>query len=140
MELQPPQVYVKETGTGKGRGAFAARPFQEGEVVERSPVVTFTKLDSYPMELQRIAFAWSYIIDETGDVHAFALGYASMYNHSNPANLRYTADPANHVLVFTAVRRIEADEELTINYNSCRGEPVSEEDNWFEDFEVTIIR
>lgn len=39
MEMRPPSVYVKDTGTSKGRGVFAARAFKDKEVIEICPVV-----------------------------------------------------------------------------------------------------
>ena len=39
----PPDIYVKDTGTEKGRGAFAARRFDKGEVVEECPVIILYK-------------------------------------------------------------------------------------------------
>jgi hypothetical protein len=39
MLLKPPSVYVKDTGTAKGRGVFALRDFTAGEVIELCPVV-----------------------------------------------------------------------------------------------------
>lgn len=43
MALKPPNVYVKDTGTPKGRGVFAARAFGEGEVVEECSMVLLRK-------------------------------------------------------------------------------------------------
>jgi SET domain-containing protein len=67
---------------------------------------------------------------ETG----IALGYGSMYNHGNPANLRYRAlhDGMSSALIFTAARDIAVGEELTINYNYTKGETTSTEENWFK--------
>jgi hypothetical protein len=55
-----------------------------------------------------------------------------MYNHANPANMSYQADPVALTLVFTAARDINRGEELTINYNARGGGPVWHDDNWFE--------
>jgi len=37
--IHPPDVYVADTLTGKGRGVFAGRDFREAEVVEVAPVI-----------------------------------------------------------------------------------------------------
>lgn len=58
-----------------------------------------------------------------GSAHAVALGYGSLFNHDNPASLRYEADPGNLSLRFIATRDIAAGEELTINYNAPQGKP-----------------
>jgi hypothetical protein len=55
-----------------------------------------------------------------------------MYNHANPANMIYQADPVALTLVFTATCDINREEELTINYNARGGGPRWHDDNWFE--------
>lgn len=131
--VTPPRVIVRDTGTPTGRGVFAAAPLREGEVVEESPVVLFALREHLPVEVRRRMFNWARLAGEadTGGVQALALGYGSLYNHANPANLRYEADVERELLRFVAVRPIEPDEELTINYNAEGGGPVSEGDAWF---------
>ena len=36
-------LYVKHTGTPRGRGVYASRSFLKGEVVEIAPVIVFRK-------------------------------------------------------------------------------------------------
>ena len=59
---------------------------------------------------------------------ALALGYGSLYNHSYQPNARYD-DESGQTKVFTAIRDIEAGEEITVNYN---GEPEDESPVGFE--------
>src|ERR1700731_2221922 len=42
MSIQIPQICIRNTGTEKGRGAFALRAFASGEVIEVCPVIVFT--------------------------------------------------------------------------------------------------
>lgn len=72
-------------------------------------------------------------------VFAVALGYGSLYNHANPANLRYSADLDGEALRFVAARAIRSGEELTINYNDAGGDVVSSDDNWFRCNRVEYI-
>jgi SET domain-containing protein len=121
------QNIIKDTGTAKGRGVFAARSYVEGEVVEEAPVIPLAApFRQIPRELQLIVFLW-----KDGKV-ALSLGYGSLYNHNNPANLLYEADFDNNVIRYVAYRDIAADEELTINYNSDGGVAEWHDDNWFE--------
>jgi SET domain len=132
-------VYIKSTGTIKGRGAFAGRAHQAGEVVETCPVVAFGgKLSGIPQDVQRILFDWGTLTD-TGRAYCLALGYGAMYNHDNPSNLRFEADEQAQTIRFIAVRDIAADEELTINYNAHCGAHTSDEDTWFDARGVTIL-
>jgi len=131
MNLRPPDVYVRETGTPKGRGAFAGRAFAAGELVEACPIIVFSgSFSSVPDEVRKLLFNWG-VLAEVASTHCLALGYGSLYNHENPANMRYEADAKANVLRFIATRDIGADEELTINYNAIGGGHESTTDTWF---------
>ena len=131
--LHPPVVTVKDTGAPRGRGVFAARPFVLGEVVEICPVVIVRgRARVLPPEIRTIVFDWGVLSGASEPISAIALGYGGLYNHSDPANLRYDALAPTPCLRFTAVRDIAAHEELTINYNAIGGGPEWHDDNWFE--------
>lgn len=138
--LKPPSVYVKETGTAKGRGIFAARPFAAGEVVEVCPVLLFRKpYHVLHKELKNYVFHWP-VPEGAAATQALALGYGSLYNHANPSSLRYETDAGAGLMRFIAARDIAADEELTINYNADGGEPVSEDEWWFEEKGIGLVK
>jgi hypothetical protein len=137
--LKPPSVYVKDTGTARGRGVFAARAFRVGEVVEECPVVLLRKpYEVLHKELKTIAFYWE-AAEGSAATQALALGYGSLYNHANPANMRYETDGDALVLRLVAVRDVGPDEELTINYNADGGAHVSEDEWWFEEKGIKLI-
>jgi hypothetical protein len=137
--LKPPSVYVKDTGTARGRGVFAARAFRVGEVVEECPVVLLRKpYEVLHKELKTIAFYWE-ASEGSAATQALALGYGSLYNHANPANMRYETDGDALVLRLVAVRDVGTDEELTINYNADGGAHVSEDEWWFEEKGIKLI-
>ncbi len=139
MHIEPPRVYVRDTGTPKGRGVFAARRFDAGEVVEECPVILFKKpYEVLHKELKTVVFHWP-VPEGAATTQALALGYGSLYNHANPSNLRYEADETGLLLRLTAVRDIPADEELTINYNADGGAPASNEDWWFEEKKIRLV-
>jgi uncharacterized protein len=132
-------VCVKDTGTPKGRGVFALRAFAEGEVVEVCPVVLFRMpFEELPEEVRRLVYDWGRLAG-VPDAHALAFGYGSLYNHANPACLRYEADETGLLLCLVAVRGVAADEELTINYNAPSGVSESKDDYWFETNGVTPV-
>lgn len=62
-----------------------------------------------------------------------------MYNHENPANMRYEAESQHSLLRFISVRAINEGEELTVNYNSIGGGAEWGNDNWFDRMNVTPI-
>ncbi len=118
-------------------GVFASRDIEMGEVVEIAPVILIeTEFDNLEISLQRRVFNWERLAS-VSEVSAIALGYGSMYNHENPANMRYSSAFDGQAVMFIAARSITCGEELTINYNRTGGEPVSDEDVWFETCGVT---
>jgi SET domain-containing protein len=139
MILTPPSVYVKDTSTEKGRGVFALRAFSAGDVVESCPVVVLRPLrEALPAEFQDRVFHWEWRSDGNG-TSALALGYGSLYNHNNPANMHYEVDLPTFVIRFIAVRDIKLDEELTINYSGEGGAAVSSNDWWFEEKKIKPV-
>lgn len=134
LEDQPVFAFgvVRPTGTSTHRGVYAPRSFRAGEIVEVCPVVLVPgPFASLPDEIRRITFPWG-LMTGTGSQHAIAYGYGGIYNHANPANLRYSALVDSGCLQFTAARRIGECEELTINFNSLTGDVESEADTWFQ--------
>jgi uncharacterized protein len=137
--ILPPSIYVADTGTPKGRGAFAGRAFAAGELVEACPVVPFDlDTSSVPSAIERIMFGWGYLTGSPGP-QAVVLGYGSVYNHDNPANMRYEAKGDALELHFIAVREILADEELTVNYNAHGGGAEWDDNGWFRRMRVEPI-
>ena len=115
---------------GKGRGVFARRLIQDGEVIERVPVFVLpvgeTRTATGTTRLSGYCFEWG-----PGTV-AVALGYGSLYNHSYQPNARYD-DESGQAKVFRAIRDIAKGEEIVVNYN---GEPGDETPVWFKVMET----
>ncbi len=128
-----PDVYVEDTGTEKGRGVFAKRNFTQDELIEAAPVlVLFKPFQELPLRIRRIVYNWQNLTHGENYSSGLIYGYGSMYNHNNPANMRYEANAEDEVMYYYAARDIQKDEELTVNYNDTQGAPDSEEDNWFK--------
>lgn len=140
MKILSARVEIRETGTRKGRGVFALQALQEGDVVEVCPVVIFkTPTEVLPAELDVLVFDWG-VLANTPGTDALALGFGSLYNDDNPANMRYEAVPSQLLLRFIAVRGIDPEEELTINYSARGGGAVWHDDGWFDGMRVTPVR
>jgi SET domain-containing protein len=118
---------------GKGRGVFARRAIREGEVIERVPVLVLKREEIRDSDgwtgLAEYCFLWG---EKTV---ALALGYGSLYNHSFEPNARYD-DLGGQVKLYTAIRAIEAGDEITINYN---GEPDDRSPVGFEVIEAARL-
>jgi hypothetical protein len=137
--IEAPRLLVKDTGTGRGRGVFAGRAFTAGEIVETAPVLLLKlPFDRLPELLKTYVFDWDMLAGIPG-THAVALGFGSLYNHANPASMRYQADARACSIAYVAARDIGAGEELTINYNAQGGVAEWPDDNWFERFDIALI-
>ncbi|MCG3173010.1 MAG: hypothetical protein GMKNLPBB_01186 [Myxococcota bacterium] len=112
----------------KGRGVIAARDFSPGELVESAPVIVIPDRQ-WPAIEHTVLYDYCYGWGPRQEHVALALGYASLYNHSYRPNARYDRDEAAEVLHITAIRPIQAGDEITVNYN---GDPDSRDPVWFE--------
>lgn len=120
---QSDAIEVKQV-RGKGRGVFARRPIEAGEVIETCPVLVLPSgsIEDFSEGIGAYVFEWG-----QGKL-ALALGYGSLYNHSYRPNARYV-DLPDRTKLFTAIRDIAVDEEITVNYN---GEPDDRTPVWFD--------
>ena len=118
-------IYVKKAGK-KGRGVYACNSIRKGTTIEKVPVVIFPVQEIYTdavsTQLADYVFNWG-----NGEV-AIALGYGSLYNHSYRPNASYLAK-GRRTQVYVALRDIEPDEEITVNYN---GNSTDSANLWFE--------
>lgn len=138
--IYPADIVVKDTGTIKGRGVFALRDFAIGEIVEQCPLIILLRAyDQLPPRIQTMVFNWGNLAN-TSPSYALALGFGSLYNHGNPASLRYEAKPDDNSIQFIAVRDIQKDEELMINYNAGGCSHVSDDDTWFRKHNIVPIQ
>lgn len=128
-------LVVRDTGTARGRGVFAGQAIKRGTLVEAAPVVLVTAAwETIPLEFKKILYDWPAIGGRDAG-HALALAYGSLFNSTNPANLKFRASACNGFVLYTAARDIASGEELMINYDSEDGRPESGESWWFEQFD-----
>lgn len=117
---QSPYLETKRTRS-KGRGVFAKTFIPKGTEIERVPLLV---MDSDTIDE---SILMDYVYTWTEKTVALALGYGSLYNHSYEPNAVYE-DENPRTKIFTAIRDIEAGEEVTINYNA---DPNSQDDVGF---------
>jgi uncharacterized protein len=126
MALMHSEMVMVRNIKGKDRGVFARRPIEEGEIIERVPVIVLpaNEVGEYPREsgLGAYVYEWG-----RGTV-ALALGYGSLYNHSYEPNALYEF-PGRRIMRFVALRTIAPREEITVNYN---GKPSDRRPVWFD--------
>ncbi len=109
-----PALYIKKV-RGMGRGVFAGRQFLAGEIIEICPVIALPKgTDENNVEgsLAHYVFKWG----KNDDALAVALGYGSLYNHSANPNAAFQPRFSKDDIVFRALRVIEPDEQIFVDY------------------------
>lgn len=99
-----------------GRGVFAKKNYQKGELIEECPVILLSKR-SIPhidkTELANYYFEWGMDYKKG----AIALGLGSLYNHSFESNAEFNQDFKREVVRITAITSIPKNTEITVNYN-----------------------
>lgn len=106
---------IRVGGAGKiGRGVFATQDFQEGDVIEHSPILVINDVNASTF-IQLLTPLGSYVYQYDEDTVCLALGYASLYNHSFRPNALY--EVRDDCILVTAFRDIKAGTQIKINYN-----------------------
>ncbi|HOJ50416.1 MAG TPA: SET domain-containing protein [Spirochaetota bacterium] len=105
---------------------FAIEKIKEGEIIEVAPVLVIDKKESQFIDKTVL---YHYYFDWGKEKIAIALGYGSLYNHSYRPNSYYIKNLDNNEIIFIALKDIEKNEEITINYN---GSPNCCDKLWFE--------
>ena len=123
-----PILYVAETGA-KGRGVFALAEIGAEVIIEDSPVIVMTASDRKLLDqtlLHDYIFEWQ---PDDADMCCMALGWLPLYNHSDTPNCEYFMDYEHQTIFVKTLREIEANGELTFNYNGSGDVPSV---LWFE--------
>ena len=113
----------------RGRGVFTTEPILANTTIEIAPVI---EVDAKDREKLEKTLLYDYIFEWGDDnkMAAVALGYISIYNHSNQPNCAYEMDFENQTISITTLTDIEVGAELFINYMCPEGP--SSDPVWFE--------
>ncbi len=117
MNLYANKIYIKKSNIPKaGRGVFAIKTINKGELIEECPVIEIPLDDASNLKesaLVNYFFYWG----SNNERLAIALGSGSIYNHSYEPNATYKKYSRSKTIQFIAIRNIQKDEEITTNYN-----------------------
>ncbi len=122
-----PAVHVRQTKK-RGRGVFTHQPIAENAIIEIAPVIVLSSEERKLVDktlLHDYIFEWG----EKKNQICMALGLVPIYNHSYSANCEYAMNFKEQIICIKAVRNINADEELFINYN---GDWNEQKKVWFD--------
>lgn len=111
---QLPFLYILETAK-KGRGVYTSEIIDKGTIIEICPVIVLSKSDT--LKIHQTHLHDYYIVWEIDKgTSALALGYGSIYNHSEKPNSEMLIDLEERVIRFAAIQKIAPNEEITYNY------------------------
>lgn len=104
----PHAIIKTSTINNSGRGVFATKDYKKGEIIEICPCVK-TETDKLHGRFRDYIFG----LNETMSV--VALGYCSIYNHSDTPNSSYEVIN-EYKMNITALKDIKAGEEIFVSY------------------------
>lgn len=110
-------VYLSQSKIPKGgRGVFARVDIKKSEIIETCPVIKISAND-IPRTNESELVTYMYYLGKNKNRQVIALGFGSIYNHTDHPNAKYIDDYKQKIIIFIAIKEIKKDEEITINYN-----------------------
>ncbi|MCB0715990.1 MAG: SET domain-containing protein-lysine N-methyltransferase [Chitinophagaceae bacterium] len=122
-----PSLYIHSTRL-MDRGVFTEKDIEPNRLIEVAPVIVMSAEEKKLLDqtaLHDYIFEWG----EDDTQCCMAMGYVPVYNHSYHSNCEYIMDYQNRQISIKTVRKINAGEELFINYN---GDWNDESPLWFD--------
>ena len=110
MELQSPPSIRVGTSIVHGNGVYATTDYFEGDLIESCPILIIRRDGSHALV--------NYVFSDPEQPKTrviLALGYGSLYNHSDTPNAR-TRFTTKNCLDIVALKKIGNGEEITFNY------------------------
>lgn len=111
-----------------GRGVFASNTIKAGEVIEKCPIIYIPEDDLSNIN-GSLLVTYFFYYGKDKNKSAIALGFGSIYNHSDKPNAKYKILSGKKRIDFIALKDISKDEEITINYSRS---PKRKAPLWFD--------
>ena len=119
------------TSENRGRGVFTTEFITANTIIEIAPVIVLDATERAKLE-QTLLYDYIFEWGEDSKMCAVALGYISIYNHSNHPNCAYEMDFEHQTISITTLVDIAIGAELFINYMHPEGP--SSDPVWFEQY------
>lgn len=133
MQPIPPstKIYLgKSSIQNAGRGAFASKDIQAGEIIEICPIIEIPTSEIEFLK-KTLLINYYFVWGKAEEKRAICLGFGSLYNHSYEPNATYMKYLEDETIHFNAIKEIKKDEEITVNYNY--GNPNDKSSLWIKD-------
>ena len=112
--IHNPKIYADKSPI-HGWGVFAKEDIMEGEVFEECPILTLP-IEKCEVTSLLIDYRFNWPQGNDWQEQVLALGYGSLYNHSENANAYWTSDIENKTFKFISNREIKQGEEIFVWY------------------------
>ena len=112
--IHNPKVYADKSPI-HGWGVFAKEDIIEGEVFEECPILTLP-IEKGEVTSLLIDYRFNWPQGNDWQEQVLALGYGSLYNHSNDPNAFWVSDIENRIFKFVSNREIKQGEEIFVWY------------------------
>lgn len=123
-------IYISQSRIpNSGRGVFAGCKIKKGEIIERCPVIEIPEEDVANLNGSFLV-TYFYYLGKDKEQLKIALGFGSIYNHTYTPNARYKGIKKENTIDFIALKDIQKDEEITVNY--IQGKKKYKNPLWFE--------
>jgi len=103
-----------------GRGVFATKNINEGDLIERCPMLKLDFPSKYHCDLKVLDYAFARPSEANWQDHGWDLyimmGYGMMYNHQDIPNASISFDYDQNIAEIQASRDIKPDTEICISY------------------------
>jgi SET domain-containing protein len=118
MEITSPKKVKVTEIQGKGRGVVALQDIEKDEVIEYCPVILLSNKEASFFTKERTPLHFYYLEQPEMKRFCLMLGYGSLYNHSKNPNawIDYDTDEIKDYLIFKAMDKIKAGEEIVYDY------------------------
>lgn len=127
------KIYIaKSKIKNAGRGVFAGRDIEKGEVVERCPVVEVPKNDVSNFNDSYLVQYFFYF-GKKKERLMLVLGFGSIYNHSDKPNLTFRESANKGCVDFISITDIKKNSELTFDYYHSALKKDKRLPLWFEE-------
>ncbi len=111
--LHVPGIFIAQNE--KGRGVFTADHLSHGDLVEICPIIKIPEGQLKEVDVT-IFYHYYFIWEEKGYEACLALGYGSLYNHSEHPNARVILDYSDDTIKIEAVTDIASGSEICVDY------------------------
>jgi len=98
----------------KGRGVFTTAAISVNQIIEICPVILIPKAELVFLD-ETYLYNYYFLWNENKDA-AIALGYGSLYNHSEKPNATFLIQNETNSIIIKSISTVKIGEEITIDY------------------------